>query len=202
MPTSVFVLVLLLVLDAASASPNEQKEIQDFYRRGLAGDQDAVNQCIDKLEAVLKIEPANQLARVYLGSAYTLRSRDLGFGPKKLSTLKRGIAVMDDAVAAVPDDPKVRLTRALTAEACPRSSVSAPPAEKISAGSRNWPRPSRRGLKKATCRLCITTPDWPQRLRVINPTPLLYGRKRSSIPPIRLWSRKRARSWQPHSGGL
>ena len=119
MPTSVFVLVLLLVLDAASASPNEQKEIQDFYRRGLAGDQDAVNQCIDKLEAVLKIEPANQLARVYLGSAYTMRSRDLGFGPKKLSTLKRGIAVMDDAVAAVPDDPKVRLTRALTAEALP-----------------------------------------------------------------------------------
>lgn len=113
------VLVLFLVLDAANASPNEQKEIQDFYRRGLAGDQDAVNQCIERLEAVLKIEPANQLARVYLGSAYTMRSRDLGFGPRKLSTLKHGIALMDKAVAAAPDDPKVRLTRALTAAALP-----------------------------------------------------------------------------------
>lgn len=112
--------ILALICPAASAAPNERKEIiQGLYRRGLAGDKDAVIECIEKLEAVLKREPANQVARVYLGSAYTLRSRDLGFGPKKLSTLKRGLAVMDDAVSEAPDDPKVRLTRALTAAALP-----------------------------------------------------------------------------------
>src|SRR4051794_4498675 len=103
----------------AVAAPNEQKEIQELYARALQGDKAAVEQCIEKLEAVSQREPSNQLARVYLGSAYTLRSRDLGFGPKKLSTLKRGLAVMDEAVAAAPNEPKVRLARALTTSALP-----------------------------------------------------------------------------------
>ncbi len=110
---------LLLSASPLQAAPNEQKEIQEFYRRGLAGEKEAVEQCIAKLEAVLKGQPANQLARVYLGSTYTLRSRDLGFGPKKLQALKHGLAVMDEAVAAAPDDPKVRLARALTTSSLP-----------------------------------------------------------------------------------
>ncbi|MEP6955375.1 MAG: hypothetical protein ABI883_01005 [Chthoniobacterales bacterium] len=76
-------------------------------------------QCIEKLEAALRLEPANQLARVYLGSAYTLRSRDLGFGPQKLKTLNQGVALMDQAVAAAPNDGKLRLARALTVQSLP-----------------------------------------------------------------------------------
>lgn len=113
-------LVLFALLIAqATAAPNEQKEIQELYRRGLQGDKAAVEQCIARLETVLAREPQNQLARVYLGSSYTLRSRDLGFGPKKLSTLNRGLALMDEAVAAAPEEPKVRLARALTTSALP-----------------------------------------------------------------------------------
>lgn len=108
-----------LVVAAAIAAPNEQKEIQELYRRGLAGDKEAVTQCIDKLEAAVQREPANQLARVYLGSSYTLRSRDLGFGPKKLQALRHGLALMDEAVAAAPNEPKVRLARALTTSSLP-----------------------------------------------------------------------------------
>lgn len=107
----------MLVVAAAASSPAE--EIQDLYRRGLRGDATAVVQCIEKLEAVLQTDPRNQLARVYLGSTYTLRSRDLGFGPQKLQTLRRGIAVMDEAVAAAPDDARVRLARALTTSSLP-----------------------------------------------------------------------------------
>lgn len=83
------------------------------------GDKAAVEQCITKLEQGLKSQPKNELARVYLGSAYTLRSRDLGFGPKKLQTLRQGLRVMDEAVLNAPDDPKVRLGRALTTQALP-----------------------------------------------------------------------------------
>src|SRR4051812_22062684 len=103
-----FTALLALVLSAVAlaAAPNEQKEIQELYQRGLRGDANAVNQCIAKLEGVSQREPSNQLARVYLGSAYTLRSRDLAIGPKKLGALKRGLAVMDEAVAAAPNDPK------------------------------------------------------------------------------------------------
>ncbi len=101
------------------AAPNEQKEIQELYRRGLAGDKESVTQCIAQLEGVLHSEPNNQLARVYLGSSYTLRSRDLGFGPSKLQALRKGLALMDEAVAAAPKLPKIRLTRALTTSALP-----------------------------------------------------------------------------------
>ena len=105
-----------LAASALIASPDE-REIEELYRRGLMGDKEAVEQCIAKLEQGLRAEPNNQLARVYLGSAYTLRSRDLGFGPKKLQTLRQGLRVMDESVANAPDDPKVRLGRALTTQA-------------------------------------------------------------------------------------
>ncbi len=116
---------LVLALAAVSlafpvaALPNEEKEVQELYRRGLAGDKEAVNQCIEKLTEIVQREPSNHLARVYLGSAYTLRSRDLGFGPQKLQALRHGLSLMDKAVAAAPDEPKVRLARALTASALP-----------------------------------------------------------------------------------
>jgi hypothetical protein len=112
-------LAALLLATASSAVPNEQNEIQELYRRGLGGDKVAVTRCIDKLEATLVAEPKNQLARVYLGSAYTLRSRDLVFGPKKLQALRHGLALMDEAVAAEPDAPKIRLARALTTSSVP-----------------------------------------------------------------------------------
>ncbi len=113
---------LILISFAAlfvAAAPNEQKEIQELYRRGLAGDKDAVNQCIEKLDAALAVAPQNQLARVYLGSAYTLRSRDLGLGPRKLQALRHGVALMDEAVAAAPNEYKIRLVRALTTNSLP-----------------------------------------------------------------------------------
>ena len=71
----------------------EREEIRALYKRGLAGDKYAVEQCIVKLEKAVATEPDNQIARVYLGSAYTLRSRDLWFGPRKLEALKRGLAL-------------------------------------------------------------------------------------------------------------
>lgn len=115
-----FILVAALLITAQlESAPNEQKEIQDLYRRGLAGDKEAVTQCIDKLEAALATQPNNQAARVYLGSSYTLRSRDLGFGPRKLQALRRGLALMDEAVAAAPNEYKIRLVRALTTSSLP-----------------------------------------------------------------------------------
>lgn len=104
---------------AALAATLAERQIEELYRKGLMGDKEAVEQCIAKLEEGLRSQPNNQLARVYLGSAYTLRSRDLGFGPKKLQVLRQGLRVMDEAVANAPDDPKVRLGRALTTSALP-----------------------------------------------------------------------------------
>jgi hypothetical protein len=112
-------LILAALPTALGSTTEQQRETVALYRRGLSGDKAAVLECIDKLEAELKANPANQLARVYLGSAYTLESRDLGYGPRKLQTLNHGIALMDEAVAAASDDEKVRLARAMTTQALP-----------------------------------------------------------------------------------
>jgi len=97
----------------------QDARIADLYARGLGGDKKAVIDCIAALEARLTTSPDNQLARVYLGSAYTLRSRDLGFGKAKLDALRKGIELMDAATAAAPADTKVQLIRAITNQALP-----------------------------------------------------------------------------------
>lgn len=101
------------------SAANERQEIAHLYKQAVAGDKAAVEDCIARLEAVIGRESHNQLARVYLGSAYTVRSRDLPFGSEKLKTLKNGLAIMDDAVGAAPNDGHVRLVRALTTDSLP-----------------------------------------------------------------------------------
>ena len=93
--------------------------IAELYERGLRGNEQAVVDCISALEAKLVVQPNDQLARVYLGSAWTLRSRDLPIGPGKLSALRKGLTLMDAAAAAAPNNAKVLLIRAVTNEALP-----------------------------------------------------------------------------------
>lgn len=109
---------LFLALPGARALPNDPV-ISTLYARGLAGDSAAVNECIAALEKRLAAQPDDQLARVYLGSSYTLRSRDLAIGPAKLSALRKGIALMDEAAAAAPGNADVQLNRAVTNQALP-----------------------------------------------------------------------------------
>ena len=104
---------------AVSTAAPSANPAAGLYARGLAGDQQAVLDCIAELEKVLAVQPNDQLARVYLGSAYTLRSRDLGLGKAKIDALRKGIALMDEAAAAVPANARVQLTRAVTNEALP-----------------------------------------------------------------------------------
>jgi hypothetical protein len=97
----------------------DDRVIADLYARGLGGDQQAVISCIAALEARHAVRPNDQLVCVYLGSAWTLRSRDLPFGPGKLSALRQGMSLMDEAAARAPNDARVRLLRAVTYEAFP-----------------------------------------------------------------------------------
>ncbi|MDQ3197800.1 MAG: hypothetical protein M3Q46_01205 [Verrucomicrobiota bacterium] len=110
---------LLLALPGALLAMPKDPVITALYARGLAGDAAAVNECIAALENVLAAQPDDQVARVYLGSAYTLRSRDLPIGPAKLSALRKGIALMDEAAAAGPGNADVLLNRAVTTQALP-----------------------------------------------------------------------------------
>jgi hypothetical protein len=109
---------IALCLASAFALPNDPV-INVLYARALAGDTAAVDECIAALEKRLAENPSDQLARVYLGSSYTLRSRDLPIGPAKLSALRKGLALMDEATAAAPENASVQLNRAVTNQALP-----------------------------------------------------------------------------------
>ena len=77
------------------------------------GDKQATLDLITHLEKATAEHPDNHLLRCYLGSAYTLRSRDIGFGPTALKFLKEGLKMMDAAVTAAPDNPSVRFIRGI-----------------------------------------------------------------------------------------
>jgi hypothetical protein len=111
--------ILVLMLGPLLAFASEEERIAGLYARGLGGEKQAVIDCITALESKLAAQPGDQRARVYLGSAWTLRSRDLSFGPGKLAALRKGIALMDEAAAAAPNDSKVLLLRAVTNESLP-----------------------------------------------------------------------------------
>ena len=75
---------------------------------------------IARFQARLKADPKDHLAKVNLGSAYTLRSSKSFWGPKKMEYLKKGGRLMDEAVAAAPQDPRVRFLRAANSYRVPR----------------------------------------------------------------------------------
>lgn len=135
--------LVALAMEIQATPAADEQEIARLYKASLAGDKQAVEKCVALLELATKAQPHSQLARAYLGSAYTLRSRDMGFGPAKLAMLKQGLVTMDAAVAAAPDDPHVRLVRALTTDSLPfflgRKQSTAEDFEKLAAQARSRP---------------------------------------------------------------
>lgn len=79
-----------------------------------------IDEIIVRFQAVVDADPKDHVAKVYLGSAYTLRSAESGWGPKKLEYLKKGCRIMDEAVAAAPADPMVRLVRGVNSYRLPK----------------------------------------------------------------------------------
>ena len=88
---------------------------QELHDKAQKGDAKAVLHLIEELDKRLAEDKDDQVAKAYLGSAWTLRSRDLGIGSEKLDALKKGGRLMDEAVTAAPDDARVRLVRAANA---------------------------------------------------------------------------------------
>jgi hypothetical protein len=89
------------------------QEIQKLHAQAEAGDKSSTKALISRLETLCAESPDNQLLRAYLGSAYTLASRDAFPGPKKLQYLKDGLKIMDQAVEADPQAIGPRFIRAV-----------------------------------------------------------------------------------------
>ena len=89
------------------------KQIQARHEKAVYGDTKETKALTADLEKWTKEQPTNYLLEAYLGSVYTLDSRDAWIGPGKLDFLRKGGKCLDAAVAAAPDNPAVRLIRAI-----------------------------------------------------------------------------------------
>lgn len=102
-------------VDGDSASPSGVETLETaraWHDEGVVGDKSAVVKAEKALRQLVLKEPTNALARVFLGSALTLRARDVRFPTTKLRYAREGLAEMDRAVELAPDDVTVRFARA------------------------------------------------------------------------------------------
>jgi hypothetical protein len=83
------------------------------HEKAVNGDAKETKALTTDLEKLTHEHPDNHLLQAFLGSIYTLRSRDAFPGPSKFNFLKDGILTMDSAVSADTTNPAVRLIRAL-----------------------------------------------------------------------------------------
>jgi hypothetical protein len=103
------------------AFADRSKDYQEWHEKSRSSkDTGTIDYYIGEYQKRINADPKDQLAKVYLGSAYTLRSAESFWGPKKLEYLKKGGKLMDDAVAAAPKDPRVRFIRATNAYQVPK----------------------------------------------------------------------------------
>jgi len=89
------------------------KQIQARHEKAVNGDTKETKALTADLEKWTQEQPTNYLLQAYLGSVYTLDSRDAWPGPGKLTYLRKGGQWLDAAVASAPDNPAVRFVRAI-----------------------------------------------------------------------------------------
>lgn len=125
-PAALLLLLLACGLPPASAAgasaPEASPELEraiEVHDRAVEGSESAVDEAIGRLESLVEDEPDNELARAYLGSAYTIKARDAALWNKR-GWVERGVETIDTAVEAAPEDPRVRLVRAINAYNLPQ----------------------------------------------------------------------------------
>jgi hypothetical protein len=89
------------------------QQIVARHEKAVAGDKKETKALTADLEKWTKEQPKNYLLLAYLGSAYTLCSRDAWPGPGKLTYLRKGGQCLEAAVAGDPANPAVRFVRAI-----------------------------------------------------------------------------------------
>lgn len=105
----------------------DTSNVQWLLERGKAyhdlGEERREKANVEKAEGyllrVLEMDRGNAVAWVYYGSVLTMKAQ-IAFLPwEKMDFMKRGFALMDSAVTLAPEDPEVRLIRAINSTSVP-----------------------------------------------------------------------------------
>ncbi len=92
-----------------------------YYHKagGEGGSEEAVLKAEIYLEKLLRLEPGNGLAMVYLGSVITMKARDTILPWKKWDYMQNGFKMIDNGVKTDPGNVEVRLMRAIHSVSVP-----------------------------------------------------------------------------------
>jgi len=115
---------------SAGAGPRPEAKVDDpvvreefqkalhLHQMGVDGDEKAVVQAMSLLGDLHKEYPNDSLILAFLGSACTLRARDAIFY-QKMGYLREGLQAIDRAVEMDPENPNVRVVRAVNSYQLP-----------------------------------------------------------------------------------
>ena len=84
-----------------------------LHRKGVEGDEDAVEEAIALLEPVVDEDNAPPISIGFMGSLYTLKGRDASNVVNAMRFTNRGIGMIDEAVDLQPDGYSIRMLRAI-----------------------------------------------------------------------------------------
>lgn len=94
---------------------------QVWLGRALFGDAHAFDAALEQFEAIVQLDPRHALARASRGLIWVHRAADTATPTEQLDLARRGFEEIDAGVALAPDDPEVRLVRAVNAYQMPLS---------------------------------------------------------------------------------
>lgn len=92
---------------------------KDIYYKGIYGNKNAKEEADKLFSALYGQSPNDPLIRVYYGSLRLLEAERTWALWRKNSLSKEGVALMDSAVAAAPQNPEVRFVRGATERELP-----------------------------------------------------------------------------------
>lgn len=116
-PVTVF--AVLPATPVIAAQQVSMEEAISLHNAAHDGDRAAAQQAVDMLLDILKDDPKNAKANVYLGSSYALMARDANNVTDKIRYTNRGLRYLDLAVSEAPEDFTVRLVRMNVCESLP-----------------------------------------------------------------------------------
>ena len=117
MPLSALLLLLGFQMNTMAATADASEPLTQYrawHEAALHGDVDEIDVSIERFEEQLRLHPEDPLAKVYLGSTCALRAKESFWGMTKLEYLERADQLMNEAVAEAPENPRVRMIRAIS----------------------------------------------------------------------------------------
>ncbi|MDA0767443.1 MAG: hypothetical protein O3A92_11555 [Verrucomicrobia bacterium] len=106
-------LLLLVAVAGRLAGESLPESYRKWHDQCMTEDTGQIDVQIARFEGRIAADGKDQLARAYLGSACALRAKAGFWGPTKLKYLNRGKAYLEASVAGAPNDPRVRMVRAI-----------------------------------------------------------------------------------------